>query len=556
MYLDYFGLAETPFSITPDPSFIYLSGRHRDALAHLLYGVGQGGAGGFVQLTGEVGTGKTTLCRALLEQVPEDTYVALVLNPLMGPVEMLEAICEELAIDIDGAEGSPKALVDRLNAFLLRVHGYGGRVVVVVDEAQNLSPASLEQIRLLTNLETRKDKLLQIILLGQPELRELLQRRDLRQLAQRVTARYHLTPLDREETARYVAHRLEVAGAHRNLFAPGGLKALYQRSGGVPRLINIIADRALAGAYAAEADRADSRLVHAAANEVQLGEPGVHRPAWPWLAAAAVVMILVGATAWWTSRPPAEVAPPGPAPVTGPTMTTATGNAPPEPPSVVVDEPVPSAVEASTPEPLPAPLAEVDQDWLEAASLRAWTAMAEAWGRPGDAALIEASCQGRDGLGYACIREQGNWSRIRQLGLPVVLQLAGEDGLQLMLAGLAGDLALIGGAADRPVRRIDLDPAWFGEYLVPWPQAANWPRQIKSGETGVAVDRVLAMARRADVPYDGPDGFGPEFERWLGDFQQRHGLESDGIVGPQTLLYLVRFSIVEPRLDTGFLDRD
>jgi len=545
LYLDYFGLAETPFSITPDPTFIYLSGRHRDALAHLLYGVGQGGAGGFVQLTGEVGTGKTTLCRALLEQVPEDTHVALVLNPLMGPVEMLEAICEELAIDIAGFEGSPKALVDRLNAFLLRVHGEGGRVVVVVDEAQNLSPDSLEQIRLLTNLETRKDKLLQIILLGQPELRELLQRRDLRQLAQRVTARYHLTPLDREETSRYVAHRLEVAGAHRNLFTRSGLNALYQRSGGVPRLINIIADRALAGAYAKERDRVDARLVHAAANEVQLGEPGVHRPYWPWAAVAAAVIVLVAASAWWTGRErPAHEA--STATAGKPVIETAG-----PPASAIRTEPVsPPPVES------PDKVAEtvmVDDTWLESASLRAWPALATAWGRPADAALMEASCQGREGLGYACVREQGTWSRIRQLGLPVILQLANGGGRQVMLAGLDGDTLLVGGHGGERVSREDIESGWFGEFLVAWPQAAGWPRQVSAGDTGPAVDRVVAMARAADMPYEGADGFGPEFQRWLTDFQRRHGLDADGIVGPRTLLYLMRFSIEQPRLDTRFM---
>ncbi len=248
MYLEYYGLDEAPFSITPDPSFIYLSGRHRDALAHLLYGVGQGGSGGFVQLTGEVGTGKTTMCRCLLEQLPENTQVALVLNPLLTPGELLATICEELGISTEDIAGSNKALVDALNAYLLKQHGKGRRVVVMIDEAQNLSPEALEQVRLLTNLETPKEKLLQMVLLGQPELRQLLQRSDLRQLAQRITARYHLKPLNQEETRAYVRHRMMVAGAQRSPFTRSALRALYQRSGGVPRLINIIADRALAGA--------------------------------------------------------------------------------------------------------------------------------------------------------------------------------------------------------------------------------------------------------------------------------------------------------------------
>ena len=208
MYLEYYGLREPPFSITPDPRYVFLSERHRDALAHLLYGIGKGGSGGFVQLTGEVGTGKTTLCRLLLEQLPENTRVALVLNPKLSPAELVETVCEELKLDIENKRGSLKGLTDTLNAFLLDAYAQGLRVVLIVDEAQNLSIESLEQVRLLTNLETPTQKLLQIILLGQPELREILDRPELRQLAQRITARYHLTPLDSTETETYVRHRM------------------------------------------------------------------------------------------------------------------------------------------------------------------------------------------------------------------------------------------------------------------------------------------------------------------------------------------------------------
>src|SRR5687768_8483196 len=220
MYLEHYGLAEPPFSITPDPRFVFLSERHRDALAHLLFGIDKGGSGGFVQLTGEVGTGKTTLCRLLLEQLPENTRVALVLNPRQTPVELLETICEELHLDLGGdnsrsKRGSAKALVDTLNAYLLQAYAQGLRVVLIIDEAQDLSIEALEQVRLLTNLETDTQKLLQVILLGQPELRTLLARDELRQLAQRITARFHLTPLDAGETERYLRHRHAIAGGVR-----------------------------------------------------------------------------------------------------------------------------------------------------------------------------------------------------------------------------------------------------------------------------------------------------------------------------------------------------
>jgi general secretion pathway protein A len=258
MYLDFYGLKEAPFSITPDPRFVFLSERHRDALAHLLYGIGQGGSGGFVQLTGEVGTGKTTLCRLLLEQLPADTRVALVLNPRLSPIELLETICEELKIDLTGRRGSLKALVDGLNAYLLDAYAQGLRVVLIIDEAQNLSTEALEQVRLLTNLETPTQKLLQIILLGQPELRELLGKPELRQLAQRITARYHLTPLGADESEAYVRHRLQVAGCAKMPFTRLALRRLHDHADGVPRLLNVIADRSLMQATRATSRRSAS----------------------------------------------------------------------------------------------------------------------------------------------------------------------------------------------------------------------------------------------------------------------------------------------------------
>ena len=577
MYLDYFGLEEAPFSITPDPSFIYLSGRHRDALAHLLHGVGQGGSGGFVQLTGEVGTGKTTLCRVLLEQVPEDTHIALVLNPLMGPVEMLAAICEELGVSTRGVKSSPKGLVDRLNAFLIKAHENGERVVLVIDEAQNLSIEALEQVRLLTNLETSKDKLLQIILLGQPELRELLRRQSLRQLAQRITARWHLTPLGSEDTARYVRHRLEVAGAGRSPFTRSGYRALYQRSQGVPRLINIIADRALTGAFAQEKDRVDAALVHAAANEIQLGEPGVGARRWPRIAGAGLAAALLLGVLWIAFQAGRSADPPAasPALADGETATstaaeTQAGRTPGPSPATAPTMPAPLTASVETPPveedatdrtgladggmeagdagaftAAPAP----GEDWFEEQDLRAWTGLATRWGAPEDAALIEAACLGREGLGYGCVEEQGTWLRIRQLGLPVVLVLPGDPPGHLLLTGMKRDALVIGdGSSQRTVERSFVEQRWFGDYLVAWPQAPNWPREIGRGDTGEAVDRVIELATRADRPYAGVPEFGPDFERWLMAFQVRNGLDPDGIVGPKTLLYLMRFSIDEPRL--------
>jgi general secretion pathway protein A len=291
MYLPFFGLAEKPFSITPDPRYLFLSGRHAEALAHLVYGIDE--AGGFIQLTGEVGTGKTTIIRSLLARQHDKAAIALILNPRMGAAEFMLTLCEELGIGVpDSAETSVKELIDILNRFLLKAHGEGRRVVLVVDEAQTLAPELLEQVRLLTNLETETQKLLQIILIGQPELRDMLARNDLRQLAQRITGRYHLDPLSRDEAAAYIKHRLRVAGATTDLFNNSALRELYRVSGGVPRLLNIIADRALLGAYSEDRHVVNAAMVRRAAGEVS-GQRVV--PVWlPWGLGAASLVLLAG----------------------------------------------------------------------------------------------------------------------------------------------------------------------------------------------------------------------------------------------------------------------
>src|SRR5580658_719975 len=291
MYLQFFGLAEKPFAITPDPRYLYLSGRHADALAHLVYGINE--AGGFIQLTGEVGTGKTTTIRSLLARAPKSAEIALILNPRLSASEFLRSLCEELGLGVDEqADRDDKKLVDQLNRYLLRAHALGRRVVLVVDEAQNLAPDVLEQVRLLTNLETETQKLLQIILIGQPELRKLLAREDLRQIAQRITARFHLDPLSREETGGYVRHRLRVAGATTDIFTRSALREIYRISGGVPRVINILCDRAMLGAYTQELHQVPGSLVRRAGAEVFGRE---YMPAWmPFLAAGLAAAILVG----------------------------------------------------------------------------------------------------------------------------------------------------------------------------------------------------------------------------------------------------------------------
>ncbi len=281
MYAAFFGLKQEPFSIAPDPRLLFMSEQHREALAHLLYGV-QGG-GGFVLLTGEIGAGKTTVCRCFLEQVPAHCNVAYIFNPKLTVIELLETVCHEFGVGVVPPTHRPatvKDYLDPLNAFLLQAHAAGRNNVLVIDEAQNLAPEVLEQLRLLTNLETSERKLLQIILIGQPELRAMLARPELEQLAQRVIARYHLNALGEEESAQYVRHRLEVCGLERPLpFDRSALRKVYAASGGVPRRINLLCDRALLGAYAGGQGQVTRRIVTRAADEVF---PRAGQPARPW----------------------------------------------------------------------------------------------------------------------------------------------------------------------------------------------------------------------------------------------------------------------------------
>ncbi|MBF0284442.1 MAG: AAA family ATPase, partial [Magnetococcales bacterium] len=309
MYHDAFQLREEPFSITPDPRFMYLSRYHQEGLAHLLYSIQS--SSGFVLLTGEVGAGKTTLSRCLLEQLPANVDLALIFNPKLSAAELVASICDELRIEYPKKTKSLKVLINVLNRHLVAAHSRGRKVVVVIDEAQNLSPELLEQVRLLTNLETATQKLLQIILIGQPELLHMLEKKELRQLAQRVTARFHIGPLDESETDGYIRHRLAVAGAVSTLFEPKATRLIFRLSGGVPRLVNKIGDRSLLGAFAQESPQVTPEIVHQAAIEV-LGPVAARaaRASWlgdrrlPLAVGAGLLLLLVGATGgyWWNQR--------------------------------------------------------------------------------------------------------------------------------------------------------------------------------------------------------------------------------------------------------------
>lgn len=532
MYLGHYGLDEPPFSITPDPRFVFLGERHRDALAHLLFGVGQGGGGGFVQLTGEVGTGKTTLCRLLLEQLPETVRVALVLNPRLSPVELLEVICEELRIDTAGRKGSLKGLVDALNRYLLDAYAQGLRVVLIIDEAQNLSAEALEQVRLLTNLETPTQKLLQILLLGQPELRELLAREDLRQLSQRITARFHLTPMDAAETEAYLRHRFAVAGGKRFPFTKLAVKRIHHHSGGVPRLVNIIAERALLAGYAHDETQVGERWVDRAAREALAPRLSrLPRPSLAWVVAGVLALVVVLLAL-------RDRAPPAAATAEAPTATST--SAPDAEPAVPY---------------LPGGELAARVRLAGASSEPAWGQLLGLWTVRAQEATVDQAqaCPPALAPGLYCLRGRATLGKLAALGRPALLRLQTAEGetWAVLLGADAVRVRLWLGGGRFDTDRLAVERAWRGEYAALWRGPDFLLPAPTPGASGPAVDWIHDRLRdRAGLqsPDAGPAVFDTASVAAVRRLQEANGLAADGVVGPETLLALSARENEGPRL--------
>jgi general secretion pathway protein A len=539
MYAPYFGLLQEPFSIAPDPRYLYMSARHREALAHLLYGVG--GGGGFVLLTGEIGTGKTTVCRCFLEQIPPATDVAYIFNPKLTALELLQSVCEEFHIEGARKEGATaKDWLDPLNAYLLQAHAAGRNSVLVIDEAQNLSADVLEQLRLLTNLETSERKLLQIILIGQPELRALLARPELEQLAQRVIARYHLDALTREETSHYVRHRLEVAGLSRALpFERRALALVHKLTGGVPRRINLLCDRALLGAYARSEASVTPAIVRQAAREVFGGPEQTQPGTWPRQALILGLGIaagagLVAATRLFSGPAPTVAQAPQPAaPASSPVA--AASARPPAPASSAAAVAAAPASAASSPQAAPTLLRDERAAWRELA--KAWKVDA-AEGDP---------CKLLPRQGLHCFTRSMPLPLIRQLDRPGIVTLdraSGSPSYALLTALGDGTATLSAGGSSQTVKLAALAARWDGEWATLWKAPEGYDPRSPEGMAAP----VLRWAE-AQLPAPSQPGKASPLAQRVRTFQLAQGLPVDGLLGPLTFMQLNRQAKVdEPRL--------
>jgi len=555
MYTEYFGLPESPFAITPDARYLYLSAHHREALAHLHYGMSEGG--GFVQLTGDVGTGKTTVCRALLEQLPPHVDAALVLNPALTAQGLLQTVCEELLVDVPPDCGSTKTLINKLNSYLLDANARGRRTVLIIDEAQNLSREVLEQVRLLTNLETNTSKLLQIFLIGQPELRTLLSDKGLRQVAQRVTARYHLSALDAFETEEYIRHRLSVAGCPRPLFTGAAVRRIYRYSKGVPRLTNILCDRALLGAYATDQQRVSPAIVKRAYRELS-GRTRPLGPAW-----ARVILAVAGAAAagvviaWGLGGVPREPVrsqeTQQPVELTRGAITRHPHLAGPmgaaEAESSGGVQPPDENAEDAGPEP---PATSDPQTQLGPTS--AEDRLIATWGIPQRNGIDISLCDWATLQGLRCLGGKGDWSTLRKLNRPAIVSVsvsvsvsAGGQNRYAALAvvtTITEDTVTLGiGGRDFELPLADTGLDWFGDYLILWKPPLPDLGTLRQGAYGTEVLWLRQALNSIHIDGSTPvssdaTAFDETLEARIKAFQRSQAILVDGVVGRETLIHL------------------
>jgi len=540
MYTKHFELTEEPFSIAANPRFLYMSEVHREALAHLLYGIRNDS--GFVMLTGEVGTGKTTVCRCLMEQLPEQSNVAFILNPRVTVIELLGSICDELGIAYPPVDRSVKTFVDAINRKLLEQHALGRNTVVIIDEAQNLSVDVLEQLRLLTNLETNERKLMRIILLGQPELETMLSRPELKQVEQRITARYNLRPLDRNEIHAYVSHRLAVAGCRERVFSAKVINKIYAKTGGIPRLINILCDRAMLGAYIKSRRKVSPTILRKAAMEVQ-GRS--NRQRWFLRGSIVVSSLLVGAAATaallYTNGKEISMLLSQEQELNQPLVEN------------VADTPVAEVPESSQVatlaaiNPEPRELAPLKPEWPDAATAgdntlaTAYAAQFQQWNISLPENIVDPCAQATT-WGLRCFSGVGNLGTLANNDRPAILTLLDSEGRQYQatLLSLDGELATLAFAhAVETVSVRDMETRWQGHYRLLWRTTPQGLTRFRPGNRGPGVTWLTKNLLVAGIkPLPVQDVYDDEVVAAVKAFQRNRGLITDGIAGRQTLIHL------------------
>lgn len=597
-YEPYFDLKSTPFSISPDPRYLFLTPQHREALAHLLYGVNS--QGGFVMLTGEVGAGKTTMCQCLLEQLPENTDVAYILNPKLRPREFLAAFCDELKLDYDASSTSLKYFIDLISRHLLQSHSKGRNTVLMVDEAQNLSADLIEHLRLLTNLETHEKKLLQILLIGQPELRDMVDRPELKQVAQRITARFHLYPLNKSEIAAYVKHRLKIAGAKRPLFKEQALKRLWGYTRGVPRLINIICDRALLGACVSGHAKVSREILDKAAAEV-FGETQRPRPAVKQVALAALLVIVVAGSSFaafsyvkrnglpWdishlTSDLVARFKTAKPVQIVGPGTET--------PAEVMQDEgldlvanreqaaadPIPADEPVLNDSDEPMPVEEEDLALVQADSSlstvqqtslqlpqdvatgrllkQSLSKLMALWGVSAEPGSVSEACRIIVAEKLACMDGQANLAQLARFNRPAMITLYDPqwNSYSAVVESIKdGEVYLSINGESQQVSAVELGKWWYGDYLLFWEVPPGYVGNFAEETYGPVVGWLKKQLGAESEPMN---DFTPELTQRVRAFQRSNGLVPDGIVGPKTIIAINNLHDNEtPRLVSDMVNR-
>ena len=571
MYLKHFNLSDPPFTIAPNPRYLYLSGQHREALAHLTYGLNEK-HGSFILLTGEVGTGKTTVCRCLLEQIPKGVHVALVLNPRLNEQELLETICSELGIDCP-EHATSKVLIDRLNQWLLDRHSKGQHTVVIIEEAQNLNPRILEQLRLLTNLETNEQKLVQFILIGQPELLEQLARPELRQLAQRIVARYHLTVLTPQEVRSYIDHRFQIAGGNPKVFSAAVTLRIAQLSKGIPRVINLLCDRALLGCYAQNKNEVTLKILEQGAVEV-FGDKqklmrkeltGTDSAMRHWIIASIGLAVLVGffylvyqKPSLFLSRfPPEASSMQKGQDKAGETSMLSAGLAlgqfgaassnvnSNEGHEVLPRKVQDLALQAST-------VGLENGTWGES---DAYSTLFKLWGLDLSQSNDQTPCEFAQSKGLDCWHRRGTFTDIQRINRPVILKMISQEGkiffVALVERGSRSRWTVAAGTVQMAVAQDRIEKFWTEEYALLWKRPIYYLRTVRPGDRGPIMtwlNQQLALFNKNEVNAKFNSAYDNGVMQQVRQLQRRCGLQVDGLLGKETVILFNTINASAPLL--------